>query len=437
MAMLGLKSDPAHHSYLTRFAEVEPNMVITADADKIVKFYRKWASEENWVTVGDLETKLKKWASGLRLSDLEHVSVATNDEGHFVALVSTKSNLDRQRLMRDLGRGVLVSERLGPVTIHEGFVGNSQPVKFAILNPKTMVIGDPRMTMQFISAPAVSPDGPPENHPTVTLSKSPKDLLSFYHTRNGLESIANWFSGPLRPSIDRLIGFIKTDASAETQLLTQIGGDLRVDATFTFDEQSDAETFAKSWRNRANRQLGMFTNLLCPRTPSSFDGVAQDLDQCTITTPGNEAKVTLATTNRWATLGSGVLKDTLVHLVESLQQNRPVDQTPSLISPEETEARSLAQQIADKCGLAISKKSNDIVEGQDLSKLITAMSRGVTGSGAYRNAEYRVAGADKMRSRLLQLIHLLEWQDGKLRVVLKDPPVLEDDGPAMAVKDEE
>ena len=65
------------------------------------------------------------------------------------------------------------------------------------------------------------------------------------------------------------------------------------------------------------------------------------------------------------------------------------------------------------------------------------MSRGVTGSGAYRNAEYRVAGADKMRSRLLQLIHLLEWQDGKLRVVLKDPPVLEDDGPAMAVKDEE
>ena len=52
MSMLGLKSDPAHHSYLTRFADVAPNMVLTADADKIVEFYRKWASEENWVTVG-------------------------------------------------------------------------------------------------------------------------------------------------------------------------------------------------------------------------------------------------------------------------------------------------------------------------------------------------------------------------------------------------
>ncbi|MDF1787007.1 MAG: hypothetical protein P1U82_14160 [Verrucomicrobiales bacterium] len=101
----------------------------------------------------------------------------------------------------------------------------------------------------------------------------------------------------------------------------------------------------------------------------------------------------LATTNRWATLGSGALKDTLVHMVESLQQNRPVEQTPSLISPEETQARALAQQIAEKCDLAMTKDSPDVTQGQDISKLITALSRGVKGSGVYRNVSYRVAGA--------------------------------------------
>ncbi|MEN9023242.1 MAG: hypothetical protein ABF370_22335, partial [Verrucomicrobiales bacterium] len=82
MSLLGLKSDPAHHSYLTRFADASTNMLLTTDADKIVGFYRKWASEENWVTVGDLETKLGKWATELRLSDLDHVSIATNHEGN-------------------------------------------------------------------------------------------------------------------------------------------------------------------------------------------------------------------------------------------------------------------------------------------------------------------------------------------------------------------
>jgi hypothetical protein len=407
-------------------------MILTADADRIVNFYRKWASEENWVTVGDLETKLKKWATGLRLSDLDHVSIATNNDGHFVAIVSTNEDLNRQDLMRDLGRGVLVSERLGPVTIHEGFVGNSQPVKFAILNPKTLVIGDPDMTMQFISSPVVTPNGPPSNHPTVALSNSPKDLLGFYHTRNGLDTFADWFLDPLRPSIDRLLGFIKTEAADETHLLARVGGDLRVDATFAFNEQSDAETFARGWRKRANRQMGIFKELLGPRAPISFDGVAQDLDQCTITTPGNEAKVVLATTNRWGTLGSDMLKDTFVHLVESLQQNRSIDHTPSLISPEETQARSLALQIVEKSGLAMTKNSPDVTPGQDISELITALSRGVNGSGVYRNVEYRVDGAEKIRGRLLQL---LKWQDGQLVLDLKAPPVEEDNGPAIAVKE--
>ena len=269
MSLLGLKSDPAHHSYLTRFADVSANMLLTTDADKIVEFYRKWASEENWVTVGDLETKLGKRATELRLSDLDHVSIATNHEGNFVALISTYADLNRQDLMRDLGRGVLVSERRGPVTTHEGFVGNSQPVKFATLNPKTMVIGDPTMIIQFISAPIVTPAGPPEDHPTVALSKSYKNLLGFYYKGHGPHTIADWFSGPLKPSIDRLLGFITTDAADETHLLAQIGGDLRVEETFTFNEKSDAETFAKDWPRRSDRQLGILMDLLGPRAPRS------------------------------------------------------------------------------------------------------------------------------------------------------------------------
>jgi hypothetical protein len=144
--------------------------------------------------------------------------------------------------------------------------------------------------------------------------------------------------------------------------------------------------------------------------------------------------VVLATTNRWATLGSGALKDTLVHMVESLQQNRPVEQTPSLISPEETQARALAQQIAEKCDLAMKKNSPDVTQGQDISKLITALSRGVNGSGVYRNVSYRVAGAEKIRCRLLQL---LEWQDGQLKVVLKDPPAVEEIENDDQAKDDE
>jgi hypothetical protein len=322
------------------------------------------------------------------------------------------------------------------VTIHEGFVGNSQPVKFATLNPKTMVIGDPTMIIQFISAPIVTPAGPPEDHPTVALSKSYKNLLGFYYKGHGPHTIADWFSGPLKPSIDRLLGFITTDAADETHLLAQIGGDLRVEETFTFNEKSDAETFAKDWPRRSDRQLGILMDLLGPRAPRSFDGVAKDLDQCTITTPGDGAEVVLATTNRWATLGSGALKDTLVHMVESLQQNRPVEQTPSLISPEETQARALAQQIAEKCDLAMTKNSPDVTQGQDISKLITALSRGVKGSGVYRNVSYRDAGAKKIRCRLPQL---LEWQNGQLKMVLKDAPVveIENDDQAMAAKDDE
>jgi hypothetical protein len=73
---------------------------------------------------------------------------------------------------------------------------------------------------------------------------------------------------------------------------------------------------------------------------------------------------------------------------------------------------------------------------QDISKLITALSRGVKGSGVYRNVSYRVAGAKKIRCRLPQL---LEWQNGQLKMVLKDAPVveIENDDQAMAAKDDE
>ena len=82
----------------------------------------------------------------------------------------------------------------------------------------------------------------------------------------------------------------------------------------------------------------------------------------------------------------------------------------------------------------MTKNSPDVTPGQDISELITALSRGVNGSGVYRNVEYRVDGAEKMRGRLLQL---LKWQDGQLVLDLKAPPVVEDNGPAMAVKEDD
>ena len=416
MAKFGLRSESGHHSFLPQLASVNPNFILTADANRIVDFYRKWAAEENWKTVGDLEKELEDMATKMQLSNLEHVTLATDSQGEFVAIVSTKTDFNRQNLMRDLGRGVLVSERVGPLVVYDGFINKSHTVKFAVLNPRTMVIGDPNIVMGFIKAPTASSLS---KNPARILADSPKDVLGMYHTREGLQVVRTLLPESVKPTLDRVLALAALEEADDVRVLTQIGGDLRIEGLINFATEAKAAAFAQSWSKQASERLDRFLSLLGPQAPRSFEGAAKDLDRCTVVATGREASLNLETTNRWATLGSLGIKDALVHLVGAFQKQLP-NKAPALMSLEETEARAVAQRIAEKFELAMAAGTTDVSVGHDIGKLIDAMNAGVRGGGVYRKVSYRVDQASKYKARLLQL---LQWQGDTLVVVLSDPPV--------------
>lgn len=166
LRLLGLATDSEHSFYISRLSFMEPEAIVTLDVHRAVQLYKRWSKGEAWPTVGDLDEALTQFAESFDLMDIDRCTLAMDAEGHTLALISTKREWERRDLVQDLGRGLLSLKKVGKTPVHEGFVGRRTEIKFAMLNPKTIVIGDPALAMQFLSAPEPPPSDNLIDRPT-------------------------------------------------------------------------------------------------------------------------------------------------------------------------------------------------------------------------------------------------------------------------------
>ena len=423
LGMLGMKSDPAHHSYLSRLGSADLTFMLTVDADRFVRFYRKWAVDtDDWMTVADLEKLLRDSAGRIQLSNLDRVTLAMNAQGEMLTLISTKSDLNRQGVMRDLGRGVLVSERVGNVALHEGFVGKRHAVRFAILNAKTMVIGDPSITTKFVSASAPEAQGSSLDNPAQTLAGASNDLLGCFYTKGALTRLKGQLPKPLLPVAERLMGFMQTGEAEQEKVLARVGMDLKIDGVFTFGSEAKAKAFASGWKGEMDGRLQALLSLLGAHA-SVMEGSSKDLDACVVHAIAKDAKLNLSVPNRWASMGADSAREMLGYLVDAFQK-KPIEKAPSLLTGEELEARAIARQVEHEYAQSLAAGSKVLVDVRDIETIVKTLQGGVRGEGAYRKVVYKVP---KSEGRLRRVLELLEWKGDELVMTIREPSMLASD----------
>lgn len=411
LAMLGLSAQTDHPDYLRNLGATRPEFLLTVDADRLVRIYQQWAEGEDWITTGEIDRKAEAYSGELRLSELERVTIARNGTGGTLALISKKTRFRRRALIRDFGRGLLMSERVGEVSVNDGFVGRRTEIKFALLDPRTLVIGDPEMTMQFLSAPKTLPSGELLDQPAHVLANSKRDWLGLYCSRRSLADLRDLLPEPHKPAASRLIDYLSSSEASSSQLLARIGVDVRVDGVFEFTSSAAATQFAGDWGEMAEARLRELMLMLGPNG-KALVGAKTDLSHGRVQAESSHARLGLSVANRWAMLDPKTVKGTVLNLIEVFRMN-PI-QAPRLISPEESEARMTAHQIVHKYDRGVAAGSEALAGLTDIELIVDKLATGVRGGGPYRNVTYRVPQARELFDRVVEL---LEWDAGGQLVV--------------------
>ncbi len=418
LKLLGIKRSSGHLENFAAVAATEPNFVLTFDAKRVVGHYRKWAVDEEWKTVGEIEALLKTAATSLRLSELERVTVALDDSGEFVTMVSLTTDLNRQTLMRDLGRGILTSERVGALSVSEGFIGKSRAIRFAVINPKLVVLGDPNITMRLVRAITDPTTISIEKESALKqLVPSGQEWFGWYHRQGALAHVKAALPNAYASHIDRMMGWLRSAESDDGEFFVSIGNALHVQSHLQFATAGEAERFSKAWSESAKGKFQEVMAALGTHAPQ-FREAEQDLNRVVVSTQGEIAEVSLAVPNRWANNSSTVLKSKLVQLAEAFQKE-PTNHTPALMTPEEMRARQLARQVEHQYAEALRAGAKALGGVKDPTAIVELLQKGVNGSSPYHNIVYRVGKADEeVTARALEL---LEWRQDELVMVIKAP----------------
>lgn len=401
-----------HGNYLRRLSTMSPAFLCTVDADRLVKIYRHWLEDEDWTTIGEIDDLIEDYASRFPLANLDRVSLAMNAEGRVLVLISGKSKWKNRALVRDLGRGMITAERVGEISVYEGFVSRREQVKFALLDPHTVAIGDPDMIMRFLLAPMNPPSGELLDQPGHALAASGNDWIGTYHEKGALDVLATILPEAIQPAAQRLFDFVRNGQALEGKVLARLGVDVRVDGDLIFENEEKARIFVQSWDGLVDERLKRLKTMLGPNA-KSLKGARADLSRCVVEAEKDRVGVGLSVANRWATVSSDKVKSTVVHLLTAFQQ--PMPPMPTLMSPEELAAREAAREITQKYDRAVAAGARELEGVDDIETIVRKLGEGVRGAGAYHKVSYRVPQAGKLGGRVVEL---LAWGEGENQLVV-------------------
>ncbi len=416
MHRFGLQTEADHKPYLERFVTTDPVLLLTMDADAWISFYRECATALGTMTVSELNQHLASTTTAFNVDDIDRLTLAVDRKGQMLALISVKEAINRRRLIYNLDRGMASSEKLpNNITLHSGYIGRSAPVQFALLNEKTLAIGEATALKEFLTEDDAALALVGQNKQLLELARSSTDSLGLYVKPAALLAIRSKAPTKMRPFVDRISENIVFPADFE--LIAQINSDVSFAGSGSFETATEASAFTTDLPTLIDEQFKRIASYLGSET-ATIDGMRAEFDNLKTHASANNVQFAIKVPNRWYDTELQHLQETVQRVAHEMKSSKAgkadYTQQRDLLSPEDARFRDLAKNVANKHGIAMSNNAPKLKDEIDIKTIVKRLAGGgVRGGGVYKALIFKVKGIND-QATVNQVAKLLTWQDGQL-----------------------